>query len=370
VHHFRGQAAEAAWRFDEATREYEEALRLNPNDAWLRLDMARLRMLSLDLAEARAQMRSVMQAEASIALLQRRSTNVSQTHYGQILDEFELDADALAAVTALREVAPRERSEVLLSVVRRFPDSTLAAICLLLALREAGSFVRSGSRRSNGASPIPKMIAQFWDSGDPPAEIRTMMNTWREWHPEHAFFLHDDTAAQCFLGETYTLDVLTAYRRAREPAQKADIFRLAWLFARGGYYVDADDRCFAPVGTIVPAHAELAVYQEDLGTLGNNFIGAVPRHPVIGLALDLAVDAVNRGDNDLLWLSTGPGLLTRAFARTLAMSRLNASAWLDGIAVLDRSELYRAVAIHCFTGYKKTERHWSQSAFARRKKAG
>ena len=28
----------------------------------------------------------------------------------------------------------------------------------------------------------------------------------------------------------------------------------------------------------------------------------------------MAVTAVNRGDQDLIWLSTGPGMLTRAFA--------------------------------------------------------
>ena len=31
---------------------------------------------------------------------------------------------------------------------------------------------------------------------------------------------------------------------------KADIFRLALLFARGGYYVDADDRCLVPISSI------------------------------------------------------------------------------------------------------------------------
>jgi len=38
-------------------------------------------------------------------------------------------------------------------------------------------------------------------------------------------------------------------------------------------------------------------------------------------ALQLATEAINRGDDDLIWLATGPGLITRAFAQTLAMSR-------------------------------------------------
>ena len=88
----------------------------------------------------------------------------------------------------------------------------------------------------------------------------------------------------------------------------------------------------------------LFVYQEDFGTLGNNVIGAAPQHPVIGRALDLAVAAVGRGDRDILWLSTGPGLLTRAFAQTLASTPLVWAAWLDQIVVLDRRKLRHAVA--------------------------
>jgi hypothetical protein len=30
--------------------------------------------------------------------------------------------------------------------------------------------------------------------------------------------------------------------------------------------------------------------------------------------------------------------------------------------------MHRVVAMHCQAGYKSTERHWSQTAFARRRK--
>lgn len=93
------------------------------------------------------------------------------------------------------------------------------------------------------------------------------------------------------------------------------------------------------------------------------------RHPVIGCALDLVVEAINRGDTDILWLSTGPGLLTRAFARVITGSKLSWRRWLTGMAVLHRNALRRAVAIHCHTGHKKTDRYWSNTAFARRRKA-
>jgi mannosyltransferase OCH1-like enzyme len=32
-------------------------------------------------------------------------------------------------------------------------------------------------------------------------------------------------------------------RAAAHPAQKSDLFRLAYLFREDGWYIDADDRC-------------------------------------------------------------------------------------------------------------------------------
>jgi len=37
----------------------------------------------------------------------------------------------------------------------------------------------------------------------------------------------------------------------------------------------------------------------------------------------------------------------------------------DRVVVLDRSELYRAVAVHCSAAYKQTARHWSNTVFSR-----
>ena len=155
--------------------------------------------------------------------------------------------------------------------------------------------------------------------------------------------------------------MLSAYRRAREPAQRADIFRLAYLAIHGGFYADADDRCLAGVGAFVPPDARFVAFHEDYGTLGNNFLAVAPGHPVIALALQLGTAALNRGDTDFLWLSTGPGLLTRAFAQLLA----RADCDLDrlGAVILDMGFTMRHIGFHCPVRYKKTVRHWSRSTF-------
>ena len=93
-----------------------------------------------------------------------------------------------------------------------------------------------------------------------------------------------------------------------------------------------------------------------------------PRHPLIVLALRLAVNAVNRGDTDMVWLLTGPALLTRAFAQALAAGAIAPAALGSEVLLLRRRELFRAVAIHCAAGYKQTMQHWRNTTFAARGK--
>ena len=368
VLHLRGVLEEDRWRLDAAIGLYERALALTPLDPGTHHDLTRAALLTADLDRARTHLRAFVDSRLSINLLQSRSNNISQTHLGQLLDEYALNQAALAELVALRRSPPAERIEPLLDLVRREPDYTPAAISLLVALRECGAFDRRAAA-APGSAAIPRSIVQYWDAPTPPQEVTELAETWRAMNPDHAYRRFDDGAARVFLARHLPAAISRAYLRAAEPAQKADLFRLAYLFVAGGIYADMDDRCRAPIGGLIPPGAALVAWQEDLGTLGNNFIAVVPRSPVIGLALRLGAEAINRGDGDLLWLSTGPALLTRAFARTMAQSGQPWRDWLPDSAVLLRSDLNRAVACHCRNAYKRTARHWQNSAFATRRQA-
>jgi len=364
LHRCHGFAAERLWQLERAASHYQEAAAVLPEDAGIQHDLLRVQVLTLDVAGARAALRRFCRLLAPATRLQNKSLNVSQTHFGQIIDEYRLDEAAPKAADLLRLRAPRERVQRLRRLAQRHPDSTAAAVSLLVALRQAGTL----ARRAPGpdAPPIPKVIAQFWDSGDPPPDVERLMRTWPDQNPDYQTALFDDAGARDFLAERLPPEVLRAYAHVREPAQQADIFRLAWLVTEGGVYADADDRCLAPLGTLIPPDADLVLFQEELGTLANDFIAARPGHPALLAALDLAVAAINRGDSDVVWLSTGPALITRAFAQWLPDWESGEPALPDGTVVLDRHELFQAVAPGCMTGYKKTARHWSNSSFAGR----
>ncbi len=367
LHRCHGFAAERLWQLERAVSHYREAAAALPEDAGIQHDLLRTQVLTLDVAGAQATLRRFCRLLAPMTRLQNKSLNVSQTHFGQILDEYRLDEAVPAAADILRLRAPKERARRLRGLVRRYPDSTAVAVSLLVALRQAGILARRAPAPEQ--PPIPCVIAQFWDSGDPPPDVARLMRTWPDHNPDYRIARFDDDSAREFLAARLPPEVLRAYAQVHEPAQQADIFRLAWLATEGGVYTDADDRCLAPLGTILPAGADLVLFQEDLGTLANDFIAARPGHPALLTALDLAVAAINRGDSDIVWLSTGPGLLTRAVAQWLPDWDAAEPAMPDGTIVLDRHELFQAVAPGCMTGYKTTRRHWSNSSFAGRPRA-
>ena len=235
------------------------------------------------------------------------------------------------------------------------PDNTALAVSLLISLRQCGP-LRGAPL---GEPAIPCVIYQFWDSAEVPPDIERLMRSWQSENPGWQIRRFDDQSAQALLAQSLPPPVLNAFRRAREPAQRADLFRLAVLALNGGVYADSDDRCLRPLEAFLPAGASLVLYQEDLGTVGNNFIAVAPRHAVVLRALEQAVTAINQGDADIVWLATGPALLSRVLAGFLARG----DTMPPGLFVYDRREAFQAIGMHCAAGYKRTDRHWLESSF-------
>jgi tetratricopeptide (TPR) repeat protein len=369
VAHLHGIFAEGQWRYADAIRYYDMAAGMNPSDNGIQHSLVRSKLLTFDLAGAQRHLRRFCDRTAYITRLQKKSPNMSQSLYGQLLEDFSLDHALAGSLAATQTIPPWLRIPALRRAVLNNPDSTGAAIALMIAVRQAGAFARVVDHPSEPDSPISKRIMQFWDSEDLPPDVDRLMRSWGDRNPDHTIHVFSDRTARDYLKRRHPNSVLAAYRRIQEAAQKSDIFRLAWLAAEGGVYADADDRSLRPLATVIPGNADLVMYQEDVASIGNNFIAARPGHPVIVQALTRAVEAINRGDTDNVWLSTGPALLTRALATHLATSDTDQLAVPKGIHVLDRRNLNHAVAMNCMLGYKNSQRNWANSVFAKRRRA-
>jgi hypothetical protein len=364
IHFLRGQLAEAQWQLDDAVACYAQAIHFDQRDGWLHQEMSRVYLLVLDVEQAWQHLAESLRPNRGAALLHGQSTKVSQSHLGQIIDEFRLDDFALAELRGLRKLPPERRLVSLSDMVRRLPDHTPSAIELLVALREVGYLQKRMMQEDDATGQwiIPRRIVQFWDKIEPPPDVKRMMQTWQDFHPDFEYKLFDDAAARSFLRDHYQIKVQNAYTLARYPTAKADLFRLAYLHAAGGVYVDADDSCHSSVTQVVPPDTQLVLYQDWHSALANNFIGAVPGDPVLKRALDLSVDALHRGDSDIPWLATGPGLLTRAFAQTLTDPTLPHFAFLSNCTVLDRWQIKRSIVANHRARYKATARRRARSS--------
>lgn len=94
---------------------------------------------------------------------------------------------------------------------------------------------------------IPRRIVQSHRS----AEIgHAWRQTWIRHHPDFAYEFYDDAACENFLRGCMP-GLLSTYLKLPLPVQKADLFRYAVIYHRGGIYADVDTICLAPLPSYI-----------------------------------------------------------------------------------------------------------------------
>ena len=182
------------------------------------------------------------------------------------------------------------------------------------------------------------------------------MLDWKEKNPSYRHKIFSEKSAAQYLTSKNLVDSLRAFRLSKHPAQKADIFRLAFLFLEGGIYIDADDACGGDLNNVIPEDARFIGYQEFFGSVGNNFLVAEPGNEIIGQALEGATATILSGAAESTWLSTGPGLLSRAFA-SIAFERRSMHL-RPGYYLTERWELLPIVLMHRNVDYRSSAKNW------------
>ena len=343
----------AQWRVEEARNLYRASNAPELDAPEYRL-LADINLMALDVVEARRCLR-----EANRRTPQRRMLNVSQGLVGEILNDFWTDPQALAAGQAARE---QDKLENWVATVDAHRHHTGCAIGFMIHLRQTGAFDQKPAEADEGAAAIPRHIHQFWDTPEIPDDVMTLMGSWRAHNPGWSYTLHSLDSAREWLRQVSDSRLLRAFRHMPTIAGKVDLLRLAVLFAEGGVYADADDRCLASLDAVISGRG-LVLRQEHYGSIGNNFIAVRPHHPVIGQALEDAVSAVLRGDRESIWLSTGPGLMTRTVATHLVDDPRRLETLGRDLLVLDQPEITRFCVSGCRVSYKHSDRNWQAREF-------
>lgn len=350
----RGQHAEA-WDLLLA------ALALSPAEQPVLGELFSLAIRRASVTEAQHFHARLAESQKPGQIFSQKATGQFQTFQGQMLNELLLDRAAMAQLDSLRALAPAARIERLLPMMPGQPDHIPTAAMIAVTLSEGGYFQPAGGGQAG--LTIPMKITQYWDTAEVPEDVLSLSESWRACNPDWAYRRFNNDSALSYLTAHFPLPVRVAFQRAADATTKADILRLAVLLRDGGVWADMDDRCLQPLASFLRPGTDALFWQEPSGHIGNNFIAARPNHPVLGKALVLATDAINRGDRDKVWMLTGPGLLTRAFALVLAERGAAWRDWLGTVQVVDEFELWRQIAYHCQLSYKLQGKHWSKLAF-------
>ena len=198
-----------------------------------------------------------------------------------------------------------------------------------------------GQEISTAACTIPKVPVRFWHNArEVPDDVQECLSSWGVLETEGFKVLtYDDASAESYISDGYGREYAVAFSRCHHPAMRSDFFRLCYMLASGGFYVDADDvltegywqllygddrlklnpLCYdVPSGGMVDgadlwepnARKEGRIYY-----VNNNPLVAAPGHPVLQRALERATAALLNTTAPLdIQSTTGPGNLTAVLA--------------------------------------------------------
>lgn len=198
------------------------------------------------------------------------------------------------------------------------------------------------SLAQHATSQPPRVLLQYWDTPDVPSDVAACMTTWNSLIAyDFQRLTFDRARAREFIGQTYSAEQVAAFDAARHPAIRSDYFRLCYIAARGGWYVDADDAyqgtdltpllkprglrlqalCYdLDSGQMVDAAEALAGPdgQNVIHYVNNDPLIARPEHPILIATLKRATTALlspePAGHADVQAIA-GPGAITLELAR-------------------------------------------------------
>lgn len=98
---------------------------------------------------------------------------------------------------------------------------------------------------------IPKQIFQTFKDDNLPWLTKFYIKRMLKKNPEYQYNFYDDNRIQSFLKEEYPPQYLKSYNRLTIGAAKADFFRYAILYKKGGIYLDIDSGLIKPLRNFI-----------------------------------------------------------------------------------------------------------------------
>ena len=221
----------------------------------------------------------------------------------------------------------------------------------------SADFQRFGYSLSGKSS---KCIVQYWDHASPPSLIAQRMNDWHVGNPNWSYQCYNRLSASTFLGEHYGDALREAFLDIRFAAMQADVFRIGYLLASGGLWIDAATTCLSPVDHWLYEDVSLLILRrehQEFPKVWNGLIYASgSRHSLLAQAWEQISKNLLARRGVSVYKNFGPRVIrdlfeTGMFDRDL----INGS-----IKVLPASDLQGRLRIGSSVSVTGADQHWSK----------
>ena len=179
-------------------------------------------------------------------------------------------------------------------------------------------------------------------------------------NPEYEYFLYDDQDIQEFFNKDFPDEYLKAYNQLTIGAAKADFFRYAILYKKGGVYLDIDSGMSSPLKKLIlPTDFALISKERHVYLYCQWALIFDKDHPFLKRTLELVLDNIqtHRFPNDV-HATTGPTVFTKAINECLAENPDIPHRIFDGIEY--RGYLKFKYKLGKFFLYSKKSEHWKR----------
>ena len=167
---------------------------------------------------------------------------------------------------------------------------------------------------------IPKQIFQTFKTNNLPWLTKYHVRKMQKMNPEYSYNFFDDTQILDFLKKEYPPEYLNAYNRLTIGAAKADFFRYAILYKRGGVYLDIDSGVNKPFDKFVFDSDEAIIsYELNPEYYIQWALIFSKEHPFLKRTLELMLDNIetHRFPHDV-HSTTGPTVYSKAVKQCLS----------------------------------------------------
>lgn len=169
---------------------------------------------------------------------------------------------------------------------------------------------------------IPKTIYQTFKHKKLPLLTQWHIYQLRRRNPEYDYQFYDDERISSFIRQEFGPDVFNLYQRITIGASKADFFRYAILYKKGGIYLDIDSLIVTKLDDfILPTDTAIISYENNLKYYVQWALFFEAGHPFLLKTLEVVLDNLreNRFPNDVHQM-TGPSAFSKAISACIHTS--------------------------------------------------